>query len=337
MLRGAADEVLAVLKNENLKVRSSRSFAPLAACRMHGGDTCLLRLSMRHHTGEGTATSKRATARGGGNASMRGHDEFTFAESAPHTLPVLCPVSYAPQDPERERELGALLGDGVGEVFPVLVSYGKLITDYSADGAAAGVAHTRLSELTEHQLMPLLHPHDSISAVPSEIPSPGLRRVSIATAYKQACSRQECFVSVSVWSHYKASGIDNALPSADGAAELDDADKLDADIGVAVEFEGEDEDEESDGDEVLVSGSLSGAHGSAGTAAEKSVCQSIAVIRLASRFVQFLLYAGQRSAGNADILCAGEARVGQGEDWLWQRKSDMFAEVMCCCCTLGCA
>jgi len=42
--------------------------------------------------------------------------------------------------------------------------------------------------------------------------------------------------------------------SADGAAELDDADKLDADIGVAVEFEGEDEDEESDGDEVLVSG-----------------------------------------------------------------------------------
>jgi len=46
--------------------------------------------------------------------------------------------SRDPQDPERERELGALLGDGVGEVFPVLVSYGKLITDYSADGAAAG-------------------------------------------------------------------------------------------------------------------------------------------------------------------------------------------------------
>ena len=43
------------------------------------------------------------------------------------------------------------------------------------------------------------------------------------------------------------------LLTADGAAELDDADKLDADIGVAVEFEGEDEDEESDGDEVLVS------------------------------------------------------------------------------------
>ena len=43
------------------------------------------------------------------------------------------------QDPERERELGALLGEGVGEVFPVLVSYGKLITDYSADGAAGGV------------------------------------------------------------------------------------------------------------------------------------------------------------------------------------------------------
>ena len=43
-----------------------------------------------------------------------------------------------------------------------------------------------------------------------------------------------------------------ALLPADDAAELDDADKLDADIGVAVEFEGEDEDEESDGDEVLV-------------------------------------------------------------------------------------
>jgi hypothetical protein len=42
------------------------------------------------------------------------------------------------QDPERERELGALLGEGVGEVFPVLVSYGKLITDYSADGATGG-------------------------------------------------------------------------------------------------------------------------------------------------------------------------------------------------------
>ena len=42
------------------------------------------------------------------------------------------------QDPEREQELGALLGEGVGEVFPVLVSYGKLITDYSADGAAGG-------------------------------------------------------------------------------------------------------------------------------------------------------------------------------------------------------
>ena len=49
-----------------------------------------------------------------------------------------------PQDPERERELGSLLGDGVGEVFPVLVSYGKLITDYSADGAAAGAAQTHI-------------------------------------------------------------------------------------------------------------------------------------------------------------------------------------------------
>ena len=34
--------------------------------------------------------------------------------------------------------------------------------------------------------------------------------------------------------------------------EIDDGDKLDADLGVAVEFEGEDEDEDSDGDEVLV-------------------------------------------------------------------------------------
>jgi len=49
-----------------------------------------------------------------------------------------------PQDPDRERELGALLGDGVGEVFPVLVSYGKLITDYSADGGAAGTQPARL-------------------------------------------------------------------------------------------------------------------------------------------------------------------------------------------------
>ncbi len=37
-----------------------------------------------------------------------------------------------------------------------------------------------------------------------------------------------------------------------GVPEMDDGDKLDADIGVAVEFEGEDEDEDSDGDEILV-------------------------------------------------------------------------------------
>ena len=41
------------------------------------------------------------------------------------------------QDPEREAELGSLLGQAeVGEVFPMLVSYGKLITDYSTDAPA---------------------------------------------------------------------------------------------------------------------------------------------------------------------------------------------------------
>ena len=40
------------------------------------------------------------------------------------------------QDPERESELGALLGQAeVVEVYPMLVSYGKLITDYSTDAA----------------------------------------------------------------------------------------------------------------------------------------------------------------------------------------------------------
>ena len=78
---------------------------------------------------------------------------------------------HAAQDPEREAELGALLGQAeVAEVFALLVSYGKLITDYSADAAA----------------------------------------------------------------------------------EPEEGDQLDDDIGVAVEFEGDEDEEDSEGDEVMV-------------------------------------------------------------------------------------
>lgn len=121
VLRGAADEVLAALKNDRINVRAGWRHGPAAAghsrlavaCRAAAAATWLL--------------PRRSQPR-----------MLRPAAAAAGSSPL--PASATPQDPTRHKEVDALLGPTPDERFAQLVALGKMITDYAPEVAVGWLA-----------------------------------------------------------------------------------------------------------------------------------------------------------------------------------------------------
>ena len=132
ILRGAAEEVLAVLKNEHMRARHA----------LWAGFSCYRKPELPPKLcGPGVAA-----ARGPGSAHERDGCSIglglLWLQEGLVMYNTSCKSTHKAwnvlQDPDKEKEVQGLLGELPSDKFANLVAIGKLITDFSTEPAAGG-------------------------------------------------------------------------------------------------------------------------------------------------------------------------------------------------------